>query len=213
MDFRLLGTRRSDDRGDPRSVHINERDELLTAQGMPSYAEMTRQGDGWTVQTTDLFAPIAAYPSTLTRLELFNNNPGWTILVADIFAAEVLGTAVQRTTQIFAMVTTKKAAPTLTALVLASLSGRSPITPTTGGPIIPAVDTTVVANGWKPYGHGLNWGLAAATPGPAFSTRLDGMLQVPYECSLCVAPMSLATATSYQCGVTFYWIKQASRLT
>ena len=214
MDFRLLGTRRSDDRGDARALQINEQDELFIAQGMPAYAEMTRQGDGWTVQTSTLLTPDAAYPGTNASLEVFNNFPGWTIVVAEVFAAEVLSTAVAHASQIFAMVTTKKAAPSLGALVLASLNGRNAITPTANGPIITAVGTTVVANGWRPWGAGIGWGVAAATPGMAYSARVDGMLQAPYQCSVCLTPMnSVATASSFQVGMTFYLVRQESRLT
>lgn len=209
MDFRILGSRRSGSGGgDPRAIQSNEFDELLTAQGLPSYTEMTRIGDGWTVQTSALFAPIAAYPSTTARLEVFNNRPGYCIVVADVFASQVLATAVSQAWAIFAMVTTQKAAPTVEALALTSLSGKSIVTPTASGAVIPAVDTTVVANGWRPWGKGHSWGTAAATPGGAEAAPVDGKLIAPYGTSVCVAPQSsVATASSFQCGLTFYWVK------
>ena len=211
MKLEIFGRRRSD--GEPRPAALNDFDEQLIAQGLPPYTEMTRKGDGWTVQTATLFAPIAAYPSTLTRLELFNNNPGWALVVADLFAAQVLSTAATQTYAIGAMVTTKKAAPTLAALDLASLSGKDKITPTANGPLIPAVDTTVVANGWRPWGNPQAWGTAAATPGNAWSAPVDGKLIVPFSCSLCIAPFgSIATASSFQCGATFYWVKLPTQI-
>lgn len=214
MDFNLLGRRRAGGgAGDSRSAEINESNELLTAQGLPPYTEMSRLGDGWTVQTSTLFAPIAAYPSTTARLEVFNNNPGYVMVVVDVFAAQVLSTAATQTYAIFAMVTTQKAAPTLTALVLASLSGKALITPTAGGPVIPAVDTTVVANGWRPYGGWQAWGTAAATPGNAASAEVNGRLIAPYGTSVCVAPAgSIATASSFQCGLTFYWVPLSTKV-
>ena len=209
MDLKLFGrTRGGASHGESREVEANQFNELFTVQGLPPYTEMSRQGNGWTVQTATLFAPLAAYPTTTTRLEVYNNNPGWAIVVADVFASQVLATAVSQAWAIFAMVTTQKAAPTLAALALASLSGKSIITPTASGPIIPAVDTTVVANGWRPYGSGHSWGTAAATPGGAQSARVDGLLIAPYGTSVCVAPQSsVATASSFQCGFSFYWVK------
>ena len=209
MDFSVLARRRSGSGGgDSRALVSNEFDELLTAQGMPPYAEITRQGNGFTVQTTTLFAPIAAYPSTTARLEVFNNYPGYALVVADLFAAQVLSTAATQTYAVFGMVTTQKAAPTLTALNLTSLSGKNAIIPTAGGPILTAVDTTVVANGWRPWGAVQTWGTAAALVGNAWSAPVDGKLIAPYGTSVCVAPAgTVATASSFQCGITFYLVK------
>ena len=186
----------------------NEEQEQLVAQGVPPYTEMSRRGNGWTVQTSTLFAPIAAYPSTLTRLEGFNNNPGYAMIIVDLFAAQVLSTAATQSYAIGAMVTTAKAAPSNTALAVASLSGKNSYTTTAAGPIITAVDTTVVANGWRPWGNPQAWGTAAATPGNAWSAEVNGKLIVPFGASICVAPFgSLATASTFQCGFSFYWEK------
>ncbi len=205
----IRGIRRSSSSavgGVQAQINSNERDELLVAQGLPPYTEITRLGQGWTVQTTTLFAPIAAYPSTTARLEGFNNSGNLAMVIVDLFAAQVLSTAATQTYAIGAMVTTAKAAPTNTALVLASLSGKGAITTTAAGQLITAVDTTVVANGWRPWGNPQAWGTAAATPGNAWSAEVNGKLVVPPGASICVAPFgSIATASSFQCGFSFYW--------
>ena len=177
--------------------------------GAAPYEEVTRQGQMWTVQTATLFAPIAAWPSTTARLEGFNNKSGYVMVVVDVFAMQVLSTAIVQTYGVAAMVTTSKAAPTNTALLVASCSGKLSFTTTAASDLITAVDTTVVANGWRPYGPGQGaWGLAAATPGNCWSAEVNGKLEVPQNASICVAPMgSLATASSFQCGFTFYWRK------
>ena len=188
---------------------VDLREETLpVSQVLPPFYEITRRGDGWTVQTATLFAPIAAYPSTTTRLEAFNNRPGYVMVIESLFAAQVLSTAATQTYAIFAQVTTSKAAPTNTALTIASLSGRPAFATTAASDIITAVDTTVVANGWRPWGEPQAWGTAAATPGNAWSAPVDGKLIVPQNTSLCVAPAgSLATASTFQCGFSFYWMK------
>lgn len=187
----------------------NERDEQIVAQGLPPYTEMTRLGQGWTVQTATLFAPIAAYPSTTARLEIYNNTSGASALnmvITDLFAAQILSTAATQTYAIFAMVTTTKTAPTNTALSVASVSGKAAFTTTTGGALITAIDTTVVANGWRPWGAVQAWGTAAATPGNSWSAEVNGKLIVPPGCALCIAPAgSIATNSSFQCGAGFYW--------
>ena len=203
----LQSVRRSGaSKGGKFDVQGAEGGELVTADGLPSFTEITRQGDGWTAQTATLFAPIAAYPSTTARLELHNNHASKVMVVKDLFAAQVLSTAATQTYAIFAMVSTSKAAPTNTALVVASVSGQNAYTTTASSPLITAVDTTVVANGWRPYGSVQAWGTAAATPGNAWSAAVDGALIVPPRRSLCIAVAgSLATASTFQCGATFYW--------
>lgn len=184
----------------------NELNEQLVAQGLPAYAEMTRKGNGWTVQTATLFAPAAAYPSTLARLEGYNNHPSLVMVIVDLFAAQVLSTAATQTYAIGAMVTTKKVIPTNTALVVASLCGKEAYTTTVSGPLITAIGTTVIANGWRPWGPVQAWGTAAALPGNAWSVPVDGKLIVPPGCALCIIPFgTIATASTFQCGFSFYW--------
>ena len=178
------------------------------SQVLPPYYSISKLNDGWTVQTATLFAPIAAYPSTTARLEAFNNRPGYVMVIEGLFAAQVLSTAATQTYAIFAMVSTSKAAPSNTALLVTSLSGRPAFTTTAASDIVTAVDTTVVANGFRPWGAVQAWGTAAATPGNAWSAEVDGKLIVPQNCSLCIAPAgSLATASTFQCGFSFYWLK------
>lgn len=178
---------------------------VLMAQGLPSYAEIMRQGDGWTVGTSTLFAPLVAYPTTTAALEVYNNGSR-VMVVSELYAAQILSTAATQTYSIFSMVTTAKAVPTLTALSVFSLSGKAIVTPTAAGEIVTGVGTTVVANGWRPYGSVQSWGTAAATPGNAWSVPVDGKLIVPPGCSVCVHVVgSLATASTFQAGLSFNW--------
>lgn len=202
---------------DERAFDMNEMREQLTAQGLPQYTEMSRLGNGWTVQTATAFAPDAAMPAVTARLEIFNNSTGpgaMTLVIADVFAFQLLSTAAAQTYGLFAQVTTQKAAPTNTALAVASLSGRTSWTTTAASPIITAINTTVVANGWRPFGSVQAWGTAAATPGNAWSAEVNGKFLVPPGCSLCIMPAgSIATASSFQCGASFYFVPITASLT
>ncbi len=179
----------------------------IYAQGNPPYTETTRQGKTYNVSTATAFAPVAAVPTTLAKLEIFNNTTGqaaMSMIVEDIFAFQLLSTAAVQTYGVWAMVTTQKAAPTNTALDIFSQSGLPKTTTTAASRVITAVDTTVVANGWRPYGPVQAWGLAAATPGNALVGSVDGRLIVPPLCSLCVVVIgSIGTASSFQCGASW----------
>jgi hypothetical protein len=191
------------------SIGATSNADLRVAQGLPEYAEMNRLGDGWTVGTSTLFAPLVAYPTTTAALEVYNNSTslGRCMVISELYAAQILSTAATQTYAIFAMITTQKAIPTLTALTLFSTSGKATVTPTAAGEIVTGVGTTVVANGWRPWGAVQAWGTAAATPGNAWSVPVNGKLVVPPGASICLHVVgSLATASTFQAGLSFNWV-------
>lgn len=175
----------------------------LVAQGNPAYAEIRRRGQGWSVAAVTAFAALVDFPTTTARVEIYNNGNRLAV-VSDLHCFRLLGTAVGVGECIWAMVTTAKAVPTLTALNMFSMSGKAFITPTATSEIVTGVGTTVVANGWMPYGAP-NAYLAAATPGSGWSVPVDGKLIVPPGCSLCLQVVaSVNTAAAFQTlGATF----------
>jgi hypothetical protein len=202
----LRGQQRYTGGGDSRVVigaDINK--QLLVQPGGAAYAEVSRRTGTWTVGTATLFAPLVAYPTTTAALEVWNGGSR-TMVIKDLYASWILATAVVSTYAIYAMVTTTKAVPSLTALSIFSNAGKSAITPTAASEAVTGVGTTVVANGWRPYGDPMAWGLAAAFPGNGWSADVDGALIVPPRASVCVHVVgNAATASSFQAGLTFYW--------
>lgn len=184
-------------------LQANQQSELLVAGGNLPNTETTRQGATWNVISAAL-APLVALPSTVAGLEIFNNTQGpgaITLEVNDLFAFQLLSTAASQTYAIFAMVTTQKVLPSNGALSLFSQSGRPLQATVAGGRIITAAGTTVVANGWRPWGKPQAWGTATATPGNAWNEPVNGALLVPPQCSLCLHIVgALATASSFQVG-------------
>lgn len=186
---------------------MNAQGQTIFAQGNPPFTEITRQGVGWSIQTSTLFAPLTAVPTTVAALEIFNNIPGGqtSLVVSDVFADQIVGTTVVSAGGIYAQVSTSKAAPSTTALSVFSANGRQFYSTTAAGRIITGVGTTVVANGWRPWGNPMSWGTEAATPGPSWNALVDGRLTVPPNCSLCLHVVSsVATASSFQVGASFY---------
>jgi hypothetical protein len=58
-------------------MHLTPGGELITTQGLPYKTELVRQGNSWacTIATGSAFVPVAAMPTTLTNLELYNGEP------------------------------------------------------------------------------------------------------------------------------------------
>lgn len=189
------------------NLERSSKGDLLVAQGGAPYQELSRQGDSWTVGTSTLLAPLTARPTTTAALEVYNNDATRLMVISDLYAEQILATAVVQTFGIYAMITSAKAVPSLTALSVFSNSGRALVTPTAAGKIVTGVGTTVVANGWRPWGPAQAWGLAAATPGNNWSVPVDGKLVVPFGCSICLHIVgSLATASSFHVGLSFNWV-------
>ncbi len=182
----------------------NQKNQLVAA-GNPNYMEVRRRGEGWNVLTSTALTPLAALPTTVARLEMFNNGSRLAV-VSDLHLWRLLGTAVGLGENIFAMISTVKAAPTLTAQTLHSMSGKALIVPTALSEMVTGIGTTVIANGWQAYGPGAAY-LGAATPGTGFHVPIDGKLIIPPSCSLCIqVTASVATASSFHVGVTFDWM-------
>ena len=199
-----MATTLVDKNGNP--VGVDRAGNLLIAQGLPSYTEITRQGNGWSMQTATLFAPLVAIPTTTAALEIYNNMIGGASLIIDtLFASQVLSTAASQTYAIYACVSTQKAVPTNTALSVFSSNGRPVYATTAAGRIIAGVGTTVVANGWRPWGTVQAWGTATATPGNSWHVDIDGKLIVPPGTALLLHIMgALATASTFQVGASWY---------
>ena len=176
---------------------------LQTYQGLPPFAETQRRGDGWTVGTATLFAPLVAVPSTVAALEVYNNGLR-TMVVSSLYADQILSTAATQTYAIYAMISTLKAVPTLTALSVFSLSGKAIVTPTAAGEIVTGVGTTVIANGWRPWGAVQAWGTAAATPGNSWSVEIDGRLIVPPLSSLALHVVSSIVGDTFTQGASWF---------
>lgn len=199
-DTAAVGTGTS---GAPTQISLDYLKGQITSQGLPPGVEMNRLGQSWTIQTATLFAPLVAVPTTAAALEIFNNGTR-TLIVSDLFADQVLSTAAAQTYAIYAMTTTTKAVPTLTALSMTSNNGKAVVTPTAASEIVTGVGTTVVANGWMPWGVPQSWGTATATPGNAWSVPIDGKITVRPGQSLCLHVVgALATASTFQVGARF----------
>ncbi len=180
---------------------------LLVAAGNPSYAEVRRRGDGWTVQTVTLFAPLTAIPTTTAILELYNNSKDKQLVVSDLFASHILSSTIVQSHAIYAMVTTQKDIPSFTALSVHSLSGKEVKVTTATSELITDIGSTVIANGWRPWGVVQNFGLGAATAGESWSVPVDGKLSVPPGAALALHVVgSINTASSFQVGADFDWV-------
>lgn len=171
--------------------------QLYTPGELP-YTELSRLGQGWSTMATAAVAALVVRPSTVAALELWNGNT--TAMLADrLFTYNLVASAIQGTFQIWAQVTVPKTAPSTASLAIGGDSGKL-----YSGNVINAVGTTVVANGWFPWGNSPAFGLGTATPGGGMEGNPQGRILVPPNCSLCIHVTAQTTAWTFQSGAHWY---------
>lgn len=189
--------------GAPAEANVNgdKQRNMLMAFGNPGYMETRRRGEGWNVLSA-AFTSIVAAPTTAAALEVYNNGFRL-IVVSDLHIFMLSTTAATDGASIWAMITTLKAIPTKADLVLYSMSGKASITTTVNSEVGTGAGTTVIANGWMPYGNPVGV-TASADPCRGYSVPIDGKLIVPPGCSLCLhATDNTGGASGCHVGVTF----------
>jgi hypothetical protein len=184
------------------SVQLNEKAEQLVAHGLPRYTEMTRKGAAWGCMSTAAVAGLVVRPSTTAALELFNGYPtgGKSLIVDRLFYFNLVSTNVIEGFSGWAMVTTSKAAPSSASLAVSSLQGNKAYS----GPVVNAVSTTVVANGWFPWTNAYQKGAGGVVPFGATIGEVDGRLIVPPQCSLCLHVVSSLVGQTFTQGASWY---------
>ncbi len=193
----------------PVALQANEKGELLTAQGMPPYAEMARKGQYYGTMATAAVAALVVRPSTAAALGIQNNSLGafgvpLNMVISTIFAHELVtsttglgGGAVQ-----YASVSLPMAPLTDAALAINSLTGRPPATKS----VLTTAALTVTDNGWFPWGNTVKKESAGAVvPGGALWTDIAGRIIVPPGSCLLLHVVSGYVGDTFTNGATWYW--------
>lgn len=157
MEFKMLARVRgffADNHGEGREdvqPAVNNRGDILVAQGLPELAETVRMGDSWGIISAAT-AALTAVPGTTAGHSLYNGEPATgKVYVIDSFGTvEIVTDATQQNSiALFAMNgrVGSVAAPTDAGLTRSSMTGSaySGLARTVAG-------GTVVDNGWQPHG-------------------------------------------------------------
>lgn len=172
--------------------------------GAAPYTAATRRGTGWSVSTATPFAPGVALPTTVAKLEVKNQHVSKIMVIDSVWAFQLLSTAATQTYSVWAQVGAAVQSA-ITGLVVYSANGSTKYTSTDATDAGTAIDQTVVAAGWRPFGAVQAWGTAAATPGNTLVGDVQGRLVVPPGMAVHVmVEGSLATASTFHCGVSWF---------
>jgi len=193
-----------------KQLQLNNRGELVVAQGLPDLAEIVRLGESYQIKTATAFAALTTEPTTTAALSLHNNEPGvgkCYVIESVAFWERVVDATQQNQIAIFGMVNpqggTMPSAGTqlASATSIKSLSGRSAY----GGKGVIRVGATVTDDGWFPYGN--TNPNAAAVAGGAWRVHdipLRGLVIVPPGAAFSVHAAKIA-ATASQLHAVIRW--------
>ena len=198
----LLGLIRGN--GDTRrSVSLSEKGDLYVAQAFPPYAELTRQGGGYSAMATAAVAALVVRPTTVAMATLFNNEPtkgGQSLIMEEGFAHNLVASANAAFSIWLCLHPVGMAAPTNDITVRNSHNGRPP---RSGAETIFDNGATVVDDGWFP------WGVSGATvtvttPGAVAIAPIYGRLIVPPQAGISLQVVATAAGGTFTAGFRWY---------
>jgi len=159
-------------------LRSNSEQELIVAQGLPPYAELSRRGLGYQVMDTSAIAALVVRPSTVAGLTLYNGATGSTAksyVIDRVGAFNLVSTDAIAGWSVWGCVHPAGfTAPTADITAIKSMNGG-----TYAGAAIVDTGATVTDNGWFPIVAGPIGNPGGVTPGPAVVASLDGRIIVP----------------------------------
>ena len=191
----------------PMQVHPDTND-LLVAQGLPEYAEITRLGGGYSAMATAAVAALVVRPTTVAMATLYNNESlgGKTLIIDEAFAHNLVASANSAFSIWLCLHPVGMTAPTNDITVRNSHSGK-----VGNGTTRTIFDNgaTVLDDGWFP------WGVSGATvtittPGAVAIAPVHGRLQVPPTAGISLQVVATAAAGTFTAG--FRWFEKTLTL-
>jgi hypothetical protein len=203
-DSRLLGFQRGGASNEAfRYIRSNEEQELLTAQGLPPYTELSRRGRGWQVMNTSAIAGLVVRPSTVANLTLYNGETGATArsyVIDRAWAFNLVTTAAISGYSIWGCVhPAGMTAPTADITAIKGMNGG-----TYAGSAIVDTGATVVDDGWFPLNTGTLTGGVTTAPSGAQVVDVGGRLIVRPTGGFSVQIVSTIVGLTFTSGFSWY---------
>lgn len=176
--------------------------DLLVAQGLPPYTEITRLGGGWQAMATSAVAAVVVRPSTTAMATLYNNDVSQnrSLIMDAAFAHNLVGAANSVYSIWLCVHPVGMAVPTNDITARNSLSGRP-----AGGGAVTIFDNgaTVVADGWFPWGLSEHT-VTVTTPGGVVQADIAGRIIVPPTAAISMHVVADVTGATFTAGFRWY---------
>jgi len=199
--FNLFGRYRSPSGAEiDLPVSTTQDRQLAVAEARLRMMEPVRKGQMWSTIATSAVAALVVRPTTVAAVEIWNGYQGGgpSLVIDRLFSEWLVSTAAAAGAQLWAQVTIPKAGPSVaSALTIVGATGK--VYP---GLVVAQVGTTVLANGWFPFGMG-GQGPGTATPGAGLEALPEGRLIVPPQCSLCIHVLASLVGDTFCSGASW----------
>lgn len=202
--------RGSKDGGVERSAAINARGDQYVAQGLPPYAEITRQGGGYSAMLTGAIVGLVVRPSTLAAFTLWNGEGtgGKSYVIDRLFTHNLVSTNALSFYSIWACIhPAGMAKPTSDVLPSATnFTGHSGKKYNGMGVLDSAA--TVIDNGWYPWATSTEVATATVLPGSHISVDVMGRLIVPPQGAISLTVVcSLTSTVTFTTGCSWWEVQ------
>lgn len=188
------------------SLFSDKRHNLLVAQGMPPYVEMSRVGLGVQAMNTAALAALVVRPSTVANFTIFNNEPegGKSYVMDRAFCFNLVSTAAEARYGMWLCVHPKGlVTPTNDITARGSYVGRANY----GGRAIADTAMTVTDDGWFPWGTWASTEPTGVLPGGVLSVEIGGRIIVPPQCGVSTQVVASAVGDTFTTGFAWYEVQ------
>lgn len=173
------------------------------AQGLPPYAVLSKEGNGWQVMATSAVAALIVRPSTVALGTLWNGEAdgGKSYIIDRIFAQQLVSAAAAARWGIWACVhPIGMAAPTADITAIKSMCGKTSY----GGSARFDIGATVVDDGWFPWGEGKDVEATGVLGGNQSCPLIEGRIIIPPSAGLSIHVVASSVDVDFCVGVSWY---------
>ena len=192
--------------GDEKAIAVSAKGEQFVAAGAAPYAEIARQGGGYSVMATVAVAGLVVRPGTVAAITLWNGEGtgGKSYVIDRLFTHNLVSTSAKSLFSIWACVhPTGMAKPTAdipaSAVNLVGNSGKK-----YNGMAVVDVGATVVDNGWYPWATSTEGTTVTTLPGGHLTAEVAGRLIVPPQGALSLHVVSSIVGYTFCTGASWY---------
>ena len=197
-------------RGSTRHKHleVNQYGELLTAQGLPPYTEIVRQGVGYSVYQETVKPVLVVRPSTVSMITLLNGESadGKSYIIDRIGAHQIVSKNAAATFCLWACVHPMGVEAGVTGDIAISVNNwQSPLGSGWYGGLARCDEGEgVVDNGWYPWGYSTSCELAGSLPGAAIDVPVEGRIILRPGAALSLTGVGGTVDIDLHCFASWY---------
>ena len=204
-EIRILGRSRTD--ADDHALELNQKNELLVAQGLPPYTEMTKRGNGYSAIATSAVAALVVRPTTTAMFTLYNGEAAGSnkcYVIDRIFTHCLVGVNAEGRFLMWACIHPAGMTAPTSELAAGATEIVGPYGKTYNGKGVLNLALACVDNGWFPWGYSTSHPAAGTLPGAGVSVDVAGRLIVPPTGGISLQVVASTNGATFCSGLSWW---------